>query len=106
MKLSIDTDKNSVIITQNFSVNVQTLWNSYTQSEFLDRFWAPKPWKTKTISMDFKEGGAWIYNLESPNGDVHLARLDYFQIHPLKRLKAVDSFAGSDDAEEALPRAI
>lgn len=92
MKLSIDTDKNSVIITQKFSFKLETLWNSYTQSDLLEQFWAPQPWETKTVEMDFREGGTWIYLLTSPKGEEYMARLDYFQIHPFKRFKAVDSF--------------
>lgn len=107
MKLSIDTDKNSVIITQKFSVKIETLWNSYTQSSLLDRFWAPDPWVTETQSMDFREGGTWVYSLTNPDGEVQMARLDYFQIHPLKRFKAVDSFIEEDGTiEDATSRAI
>lgn len=107
MKLSIDTDKNSVIITQKFSVKLETLWNSYTQSDLLDRFWAPDPWVTETKHMDFREGGTWIYALTNSDGYTHMARLDYFQIHPLKRFKAVDSFIEDDGTmEDTTSRAI
>ena len=107
MKLSIDTDKNSVIITQKFSVKVKTLWDCYTQSEQLDQFWAPEPWKTETKQMDFREGGTWIYALTGSDGATQLARLDYFQIHPFKRFKAVDSFIEDDNSMlDATSRAI
>ncbi len=107
MKISIDTDKNSVIITQKFNVKLQLIWDLYTQSEHLDKYWAPEPWQTKTNSMDFREGGAWIYLLTNTNGEQFAARLDYFQIHPLKRFKAVDSFCEADfTADESTPRSI
>jgi uncharacterized protein YndB with AHSA1/START domain len=107
MKISIDTDKNSVIITQKFAVKRSVLWKTYTQSQFLDQFWAPLPWETETKSMNFREGGGWIYALKSPDGKSHLARLDYYQIYPLKRFKAVDSFCGeSETADESTPRSI
>jgi len=107
MKISIDTDKNSVIITQKFNIKLPILWGIYTQPEYLDRFWAPEPWTTKTVSMDFMEGGAWIYTLHDQNGTAYAARLDYFQIHPLKRFKAVDSFCNEDFTnDESTPRSI
>ena len=57
--------------------------------------------------MNFHEGGAWIYTLISNSGEQFAARLDYFQIHPMKRFKAVDSFCEADfTSDESTPRSI
>lgn len=42
--------------------------------------------------MDFREGGTWLYAMESPEGDKHWCRLDYQTIEPQKRYVALDAF--------------
>ncbi len=32
-------------ITRDFDAPVKQVWNAWTQSELLDQWWAPKPWK-------------------------------------------------------------
>lgn len=54
-----DLANKSLVITRDFSAPVAKVWKAWTESKLLDQWWAPKPWKTETKSMDFRNGGYW-----------------------------------------------
>jgi uncharacterized protein YndB with AHSA1/START domain len=64
-----DFDSNSVYVMNIYKADVSKVWNYFTQSELLDQWWGPKPWKCETVKQDFKEGGIWLYAMAGPNGE-------------------------------------
>jgi uncharacterized protein YndB with AHSA1/START domain len=69
------------------------VWNSWTRSEVLDRWWAPKPWKAETKKFEFRPGGTWQYAMVGPNNEKHWGRFDYTKIDPAKSFDGTDAFA-------------
>lgn len=96
MEFLIDKENKTITIKREFAAQVAKVWDAYTKSEILDKWWAPKPWFTKTKSMDFKDGGRWFYAMCSPEGDEHWSFLDYIKIQNHKGFSAVDGFADKD----------
>ncbi len=92
---SIDRENKKVIVKRSFAASVPDVWKAFTTSEVLDQWWAPHPWKARTKSMDFREGGRWIYAMVGPNGEEHWSFADYKTIHPQKSYTLRDGF--SDD---------
>lgn len=102
----VDKDKNTITVRREFMANRQLVWDAYTKSELLDQWFAPKPFTTKTKSMNFSEGGYWLYAMVEPNGTEHWGRTDYLKIRPIDSYTALDGFC--DDKGELnpeLPRA-
>ncbi len=64
----------------------------WTETKYLDQWWAPKPWKAVTQSMDFREGGTWLYYMQGPEGERHYCRNDYKTIVPNKSFSGLDAF--------------
>jgi uncharacterized protein YndB with AHSA1/START domain len=87
-----DVANNKMFITREFEGTVADVWKSWTDAKLLDQWWAPKPWKAKTKSMDFREGGRWIYAMMGPEGEQHWALAEYRKIVPLKSIEALDAF--------------
>jgi len=96
MEFVIDKKNNKVRVTREFAAPLSKVWAAYTQSELLDQWWAPKPWKAKTKNMDFREGGHWLYAMVGPEGEEHWCREDFKSVSPMKSFKAVDAFCDSD----------
>lgn len=86
------TAANKMTITREFAAPVANVWKAWTQAELLDLWWAPKPWKTKTKSMDFREGGTWHYSMVGPEGEEHFCRNDYKTIQPGANFTSTDAF--------------
>ena len=73
----IDKENNTITVSREFAAELPLVWDAYTKSEMLDQWWAPKPWKARTKSMDFREGGFWHYAMVGPNGEEHWAFINY-----------------------------
>ncbi|MFL9843114.1 SRPBCC family protein [Flavobacterium rhizosphaerae] len=85
-----------LVITRYFSIPLNKLWQAWTNSELLDKWWAPKPWRTETKTMDFFEGGKWLYSMLGPNGEKHWCRVDFKTIEEYKGITAIDGFCNEN----------
>jgi uncharacterized protein YndB with AHSA1/START domain len=101
----VDKEKNTMTIRKEFAAGRQLVWDCHTKSELLEQWFAPKPYTAKTKKMSFKEGGHWVYAMVSPEGQEHVARMDYLKINPIDGYSLYDGFC--DDKGELskdLPR--
>ncbi len=89
---NIDRDNSKVIVEHEFSAPLQTIWDAWTNSDILDKWWAPKPWQARTKEMDFREGGYWLYAMVGPDGAESWARADYQSVTPLRGFIGHDAF--------------
>ncbi len=102
----VNKEDQSIAVKKEYAAKLGLVWDAYTKSEILDQWWAPKPWKARTKTMDFKEGGSWLYAMVGPNGEEHWAYLNYKKIQPQKKFTAVDAFADADgNINNDLPQA-
>ncbi|HSZ72971.1 MAG TPA: SRPBCC domain-containing protein [Cytophagaceae bacterium] len=101
-----DKIKNTLTIKREFMAERQLVWDCYTKSELLDRWFAPAPLTTKTKSMNFQEGGHWHYAMVEPNGTEYWGYIEYLKIVPIDYYLATDAFSNENgDINQDLPRA-
>lgn len=93
---TVDKANNTIIIKREFAANRALVWDCYTKSEILDQWWMPHPWKSRTKSMDFREGGKWHYAAVGPNGEEHWSITTYVKIEPQKMFLANDAFGDAN----------
>ncbi|PWV56546.1 SRPBCC domain-containing protein [Chitinophaga sp. S165] len=93
---SVDKENKTITVKREFDAEVALVWEAYTKSELLDQWWAPKPWKARTKSMDFREGGSWHYAMVGPEGEEHWALANYQKIEPRKTFTGLDAFADAE----------
>lgn len=94
---TVDKSSKTVIITKEFASQLPLIWDAFTKQEFLDQWWAPKPWRSKTKSMDFKEGGRRFYAMIGPEGQEAWAIQDYSAIDPKNNFQFLNVFADKDE---------
>jgi uncharacterized protein YndB with AHSA1/START domain len=92
MNFQVNKENKNINVEREFDAPVDLVWATWTQSELLDKWWAPKPWKSRTKVMDFKEGGYWQYAMVGPEGEEHWGRADYKTITPKKFFSCIDGF--------------
>lgn len=90
--ISKDAANKKLKVVREFDAPVEKVWKAWTETELLDQWWAPRPWKANTQSMDFREGGTWQYYMEGPDGSRHYCRADYETIVPNKSFVGLDAF--------------
>lgn len=107
MNFTVDKENNRIKVEREFAAPVENVWAAWTQPELMDQWWAPKPYQTKTKSMDFREGGYWLYAMIGPQGDTHWCRADYKSIKPLKSYTGLDAFCDEEGViKEEFPSAL
>jgi len=92
MNFTIDKVNNKINVERAFDAPLDEVWSAWTESEHLDQWWAPHPYRAETKSMEFREGGKWLYSMAGPEGDKHWAREDFISIKPQKQVVFLDAF--------------
>lgn len=106
-EIKIDLDKFTFQAKREFNAPISLVWLAYTEKELLDQWWAPKPWKTETKSMDFQPEGKWIYDMVGPEGERHGAIQIFKEIVFEEYFSGIDAFADDQgNIIEAMPIAI
>lgn len=101
-----DKTNNTITMKREFLADRRLVWDCYTKSELLDQWFAPAPLTTKTSSMDFREGGHWLYAMVEPDGKEYWGRMDYQEIRPIEGYKGLDGFCDNNGVlNPELPRA-
>ncbi len=94
---TIDKAAKTVFISREFDAKLTIVWDAFTKQEFLDQWWAPKPFESKTKIMDFKVGGRRFYAMVSPDGQEMWQLQQYTSITPKTNLKFFSVFADKDE---------
>lgn len=90
---SVNRETKTIHVKRGFDAQLSTVWKAWTTAELLDLWWAPKPWRAETKSMDFSEGGFWLYAMVGPEGEKHWSRADYLTIKKEETFTYMDAFA-------------
>lgn len=102
---TLDKETSTVFVKKEFAAKADLVWDAYTKPELLDQWWAPKPWLSKTKSMEFKEGGRRIYAMCGPEGEEHWALADFTSISPKTNFKFLDAFCDENgNLNDEMPR--
>ncbi|MFA5327059.1 MAG: SRPBCC domain-containing protein [Prolixibacteraceae bacterium] len=102
MDFSVEKENSKIKVKREFAAPLEKVWAAWTESELLDQWWAPKPWKARTKSMNFSVGGFWLYAMVGPDGTEHWSRADYTAIASLKSFNGEDYFC--DEAGNVNPQ--
>ena len=96
---SIDKENNTIVIKREFNANLEQVWQAWTKTEFLDRWWAPKPYRVETKTLNFAEGGIWLYAMVSPENEKLWCKADYQKIEFKKLIEWKDAFCDENGNE-------
>lgn len=106
-ELSVDKQNNSIVAKREFAAKLPLVWDAWTKPEILDQWWAPRPYRTVTKSMDFREGGTWLYSMISPKNETHWCKADYKGIKVNEQILWLDAFCDENGKENTVkPRSL
>ncbi|MBL7817644.1 MAG: SRPBCC domain-containing protein [Saprospiraceae bacterium] len=100
LDFTVDKAAKTVTLIREFAAELPLVWDAYTKQELLDQWWAPKPWASKTKSMNFEVGGRRFYAMVSPEGYERWAIQKYTSISPKTNFQLYNSFADADENPE------
>ena len=96
MDFVVDKENNKVNVRREFAATKDMVWRAWTEPDLLDQWWAPKPWRAQTKSMDFRPGGKWIYAMIGPDDTAQWCLAEYKSINTEKNFSAVDAFCDEE----------
>ncbi len=91
-----DLKEKSILVSREFNAPIKNVWRAYTETELLEKWWGPSPWHAETKTMDFREGGFWLYAMVGPDGEKHWGKMDYFAINHLRSINMEDGFCDEE----------
>ena len=91
-----DAVNKKLTVVREFDAPIERVWEAWTEKEILDQWWAPRPWRAETKTMDFREGGLWHYAMVGPDGAKSWCRVDFKEIVTNERFIADDYFCDED----------
>ncbi|MDE1193090.1 MAG: SRPBCC domain-containing protein [Arachidicoccus sp.] len=87
---TVNKENNTIVVKREFAADLELVWNAWTKPEHLDKWWAPKPCRAETKSMDFREGGHWLYCMIIPENQRHWGKQEY------EKIVLHENFSGTD----------
>jgi uncharacterized protein YndB with AHSA1/START domain len=93
ISISKDIAKKTMYVVREFNAPRQKVWSAWTESDKLDRWWGPKPWHVETKTMDFKNGGHWLYAMIGPEGETHWSICNFQAIDAPNSFKSACKFS-------------
>lgn len=102
---TVNKENNTIHIVREFAANLKLVWAAWTTAELLDQWWGPQPWRAETKTMDFREGGHWLYAMVSPKGEKHWSKSNFFSIVTEKSFASKGGFSDENGTiNAALPQ--
>ena len=87
-----DFKEKSALVSREFQAPVELVWKAFTESEILDQWWGPAPWRAETKFQDFSVGAYWLYAMVGPENEKMWGRMNYMAIDLHKKFEIEDAF--------------
>jgi uncharacterized protein YndB with AHSA1/START domain len=96
-EFTVNKSTNTVLIDREFNAELSLVWDAFTKKEILDKWWAPKPYESRTKIMNFEVGGRRFYAMVSPEGNEMWSVQKYTSITPKTNFKFISTFADMNE---------
>jgi uncharacterized protein YndB with AHSA1/START domain len=84
---------NGLIITRVFNAPRTMVWRSWTDPEYVMRWWGPKDFTSPKCKIDLRVEGKYLFVMRSPDGRDYYSTGRYLEIDPINKIVCTDSFA-------------
>ncbi len=93
---TIDTQGKELIITRAFDAPRERVWKAWADPDCLKQWWGPRDFTAPSITLDFREGGTYLYCMRSPEGQDYWSTGTFREVVPMERIVYTDSFADAE----------
>jgi len=69
-----------------FDAPIELVWEAWTSSEHIIKWWAPSGMDLKVIEHNFKVGGKWKYTMQMPDGTEFISEGTYKEIVEMEKI--------------------
>ncbi len=84
---SSTTADREILISRTVHAPRALVFQALSEAHHLDQYWGPDGFTNTTHSMDFREGGSWVYVMHGPDGTDWDNWIGYRRIVPNERIE-------------------
>ncbi|MYM88655.1 ATPase [Rugamonas sp. FT82W] len=75
-----------LILQRELPFGRELIWKAMTEPEHVNRWWGPDGFRNERVSMDFRVGGSWTFDMVAPDGTRYPNHSVFKEITPPSRL--------------------
>lgn len=94
--MTAKSEGKELVITRVLNVPRELVFKAWSEAEHLKRWWGPKGFEISVAQLDFRPGGFFHYNMQSPDGNQMWGKFVYQEIEAFEKIVWNNSF--SDEA--------
>ncbi len=97
--MSDDIQKRDLRVTRVFNAPPELVWKTWTEAEYVMRWWGPDCFTCPMARLDFREGGVSLVCMRAPpeaGGQDMYSIWKYTKIVPYERIDFIQSMADAD----------
>lgn len=95
------SENKEILITREFDAPRQLVWDVWTCSKHIEKWWGPRGFSTRVTEMDLRVGGKLRYVMIGPDGTEYPGYGVFIEIVPPERILSTDEFG--DNYDQILP---
>jgi uncharacterized protein YndB with AHSA1/START domain len=76
----------TLTLKRTFSAPVKLVWEAWTQSNHIVKWWAPHGMEMEIVEHDFRVGGKWKFTMPMPDGTDFISEGMYSEIIEFKKI--------------------
>ena len=99
--ISTAEKQKTIIIKRTLAVPLSKVWKAWSEPESFKKWWGPEGYSSPDCTIDFREGGKYLYSMKGPDSKKIWGAGEYLEIDPQKKLIYVDRF--SDEQGNTVP---
>jgi uncharacterized protein YndB with AHSA1/START domain len=84
-------------LSNTYPVPTERVFSAWTKPEELEKWWGPAGFKTTVVEMNVEVNGKYKYNMQSPDGQVHVITGQYEEIIKNEKLVFTWKWEHGDD---------
>ena len=84
--MTTDETDRELIIEREVPFARELVWKAMTEAEHQNHWWGPDGFSNENVTMDFRVGGKWTFDMIAPDGTVYPSHSLFKEITPPTRL--------------------
>lgn len=81
-----DLKNRTLTLEKVFEAPLELVWEAWTTSEHIVKWWAPQGMDLKVLEHDFRVGGKWKYAMPMPDGNEFISEGTYKEIIEMEKI--------------------
>ncbi len=66
--MTVDEKERELVLQREVPFARELVWKAMTDPEHVNKWWGPDGFTNQNVSMDFRVGGAWTFEMVGPDG--------------------------------------